>query len=115
MRGVVVMVALRLPHLVLAHVGRDDRLAAGDAPDVVDHVRRVQVPVVRQGLDVAHRGRRPSSTRCALTHGPWSACSHDVEQVVAACLAGRPQIAASAVTFLLISDGSMSMWIFLAF
>ncbi len=50
-----VVVVLRLPHLVLADVGDDDRLALGDAPDVVDDVRRVEVAVVGQRLDVAHR------------------------------------------------------------
>ena len=31
----VVLVVLRLPHLVLAHVGDDDRVAAGGLPEVV--------------------------------------------------------------------------------
>jgi len=42
------------PHLVLAHVGDQDGVAAGDAPDVVDDVRRVEVAGVGQVLDVAH-------------------------------------------------------------
>ena len=50
------VVVLRLPHLVLADVGDDDRAALGGAPEVVDDVRRVQVAVVGQVLDVAHRG-----------------------------------------------------------
>ena len=50
------VVVLRLPHLVLADVGHDDRMPFGRAPDVVDHVRRIQVPVVGQILDVADRG-----------------------------------------------------------
>ena len=50
------VVVLRLPHLVLADVGHDDRAPLGRAPDVVDHVRRIQVPVVGQILDVADRG-----------------------------------------------------------
>ena len=49
-----VVVVLRLPHLVLAHVGDHDGVAAGDAPDVVDDVRRVEVAGVGQVLDVAH-------------------------------------------------------------
>ena len=40
---------------MLADVGHDDRVAVGDAPEVVDHVRRIQVPVVGQVLDVADR------------------------------------------------------------
>ena len=52
----IVLVVLRFPHLVLADVGDDDRLALGEAPDVVDHVRRVQMPVVGQALDVADGG-----------------------------------------------------------
>ena len=49
-------VVLRLPHLVLAHVGGHDRLPAGHAPDVVDDVRRVELAHVGQVLDVADRG-----------------------------------------------------------
>ena len=55
-RGIVVLVVLGFPHLVLAHVGHDERLALGDAPEVVHHVRGVEVPGrVRHRLDVAHR------------------------------------------------------------
>ena len=50
------MVVLRLPHLVLADVGYDDRAAVGGPPQVADDVRRVQVAIVGQVLDVAHRG-----------------------------------------------------------
>ena len=56
---------LRLPHLVLAHVGDDDGVAAGDAPQVVHHVRRVEVAGVGQILDVAHGNR-------ALARLRWS-------------------------------------------
>ena len=52
---ILVMVVLRFPHLVLADVGDDDRLALGHPPDVVDHVRRVEVAVVRQRLNVSDR------------------------------------------------------------
>ena len=52
-----VMVVLRLPHLVLADVGDHDGVGRPRrAPEIVDDVRRVQVPVVGQRLDVAHRG-----------------------------------------------------------
>src|SRR6185503_2718592 len=39
----IVLVVLRFPHLVLADVGDDERLAFGETPDVVDHVRGVEV------------------------------------------------------------------------
>ena len=54
-RGRLVFVVLRLPHLVLADVGHDERLPAGDAPEIVDDVRGVKMPVVGEVLDVAHR------------------------------------------------------------
>ena len=50
----VVLVVLRFPHLVLAHVGDDQRVALGLAPQIVDDVRGVEMPVVGQVLDVAH-------------------------------------------------------------
>ena len=74
-RGVVVLVVLRLPHLVLADVGDDDRLALGDAPDVVDDVRGVEVAVVGQVLDVADRGVALERRRCARATRAWSPCS----------------------------------------
>src|SRR5438046_147267 len=54
--GLIVMVILRFPHLMLADVGDDDGLAARFFPDVVDDVRGVEVPVVRQALNIAYRG-----------------------------------------------------------
>jgi hypothetical protein len=52
-----VVVVLRLPHLVLPNVGDDDGvLTAGRAPQVVDDMRRIQVTIVRQRLNVADRG-----------------------------------------------------------
>ena len=50
------LVVLRFPHLVLADVGDDHRLSFGEPPDVVDHVRRVEVAIVGQRLDVADGG-----------------------------------------------------------
>ena len=41
---------------MLADVGHDKRFAFRQTPDVVDHVRRVQVAIVGQILDVAYRG-----------------------------------------------------------
>ena len=48
---------LRFPHLVLAHVGHDHRVAAARfLPQIVDDVRRVKVAAVGKILDVAHGG-----------------------------------------------------------
>ena len=55
-----VRVVLRLPHLVLAHVGDDDRVAAGGPPQLADDVRRVELAVVGLLEQVA---RRASSSR----------------------------------------------------
>ena len=51
-----VVEVLRLPHLVLAHVGDHNCVASGDAPDVVNDVRGVKVAVVGKVLNIAHRG-----------------------------------------------------------
>ena len=54
-RGFIVMVVLRLPHLVLAHVGDDQRSSLGLAPQIVYHMRGVEMATVRQILNIAHR------------------------------------------------------------
>ena len=41
---------------MLPHVGRHQRLPLGQPPDVMNHVRRVQVPLIRKMSDVAHGG-----------------------------------------------------------
>ena len=51
--GRVVLVVLRLPHLVLAHVGADHRVAAGGPPDVGHHVGGEQLALVGLVQDVA--------------------------------------------------------------
>src|SRR5256884_8991960 len=48
----VVMVILRFPHLVLAHIGDHDGFAVRFFPQVVDHVRGVEMACVRQALNV---------------------------------------------------------------
>src|SRR5438552_3284532 len=53
--GLIVMVILRFPHLMLANVGDDNGIAARLFPDIVDDVRGVEVPVVRQALNIAYR------------------------------------------------------------
>src|SRR5579872_69357 len=51
-----VLVVLRFPHLVLAHVGHDYSFSVARlAPQVVDDVRRIKMPTVRQVLYIAHR------------------------------------------------------------
>ena len=51
------LVILRFPHLVLSHVGDDDGVAAKRLPPkIVDHMRGVQMAVVGQILNIAHRG-----------------------------------------------------------
>ena len=51
--GVFVAVVLGFPHLVLAHVGDDDGLAAGEPPNVMNDMSGVQLPVARHRLNVA--------------------------------------------------------------
>ena len=41
----VVVVILRLPHLVLAHVGDDDGFAVCFLPQIIDDVRGIEWPV----------------------------------------------------------------------
>ena len=51
-----VLVILRLPHLMLAHVGYHNRVRIpGFVPQIVDDMRRVQMSRIRQVLNVAHR------------------------------------------------------------
>ena len=48
-------VVLRLPHLVLAYISHYDRISvACFPPQVIDDVRRVEVTVVREILNVAN-------------------------------------------------------------
>ncbi len=50
------VVVLRFPHLVLANVGHNDRIAVRLTPEVVDHVGGVQMAVVGQVLNIPHGG-----------------------------------------------------------
>jgi hypothetical protein len=50
-----VMVVLRFPHLMLADVGHHDGVAFRHPPDVVDHVRGIQMAIVGQILNVSDR------------------------------------------------------------
>ena len=111
--GLIVLVILGRPHLVLAHVGDDQCLAIGVAPQVVDHVRGVQVPVVGQVLDVAHGA---VALHLVDVRQPFAVIAgFEVRQRSAQAISRRsPTSARSTLTFLLISDGSISMWIFFA-
>ena len=94
---------------MLAHVGHHQRVAAGQAPEIVDHVRGVQVAVVRQVLNVADRDvalerldvrqaimarDRPAPRAAAIRPAP---------------VRKSPAIATSTRTFLFNSARSMSL------
>ena len=55
-RGLVVVVILRFPHLVLADVGDDDGFAVGFFPEIVDDVSGVEMAGVGKALNVANGG-----------------------------------------------------------
>ena len=86
--------------------------AVGRAPEVVDDVRRVEVAVVGQ-VWMSRTAESPfSSSMCAEPRArgrprPTRGSSRSSTS------RRSPTSATSTVTFLLISDGSMSMWIFL--
>ncbi len=111
---VVVLVVLRFPHLVLADVGHDEGLALRDAPEVVHHVRGVQVARrVRHRLDVADR-RVALQLVDLLDPRLAVATAHDGHRACASVSATSPMSGTSTRTFLLISAGSSSQWIFFA-
>ena len=106
---------LRRPHLVLADVGGDDRVAAGRLVEGLDHVLRLDLGV--GGVLVAERvallpdpnarppllqPRRLCGQRAVLGGQPGT------------MLRASPTIGMCAGTFLEISAGSMSMWMNLA-
>ena len=45
--GRFVVVILRFPHLMLTNVCAHDGVTAGQAPDVIDDMGRIEVPVIR--------------------------------------------------------------------
>ena len=104
----VVLVVLRLPHLVLADVGDDDRVAVGQAPEVVDHVRGVEMPVVGQVLNVADGRVALRARRCGVSHADAVAALDERQPVVERRPAGRRRSPTSTRTFLLSSARSMS-------
>jgi hypothetical protein len=112
--GLLEVIELRRPHLVLADLGGDVGVAAlGQRVQPLDRVLRLD--------HVAFPGGRQ-----AVARAPGSICFHQALSAVlvelafgfqtAACLPARkpqsPTMAMSTRTFLLIEDGSMSMWIF---
>ena len=102
------LVVLRLPHLVLAYVGRDHRLRQRSVPEIVDHMRSVEMAIVWRVLDVedgriafhavdgAAAIRAPSRVR--IRSKSWSGAE-----------ARSPINDTCTATFLLISEGSMSI------
>ncbi len=48
-------VILRFPHLVLAHIRNNDRISTRLAPEVIHDVSGIEMAIVRQVLNVAHR------------------------------------------------------------
>ena len=69
------LVILRFPHLVLADVGDDYRVAvARFVPQIVDHVRGVEMAVVGQILNIADGGIALQPPTCA-THSRRSCIS----------------------------------------
>ena len=111
---VVVLVVLGLPHLVLADVGDDERLALGDAPEVVDDVRGEEAAVVRHAAGCRARRSRPCSASMRSSQ-PCARGLRDERQERRERVASRRRRARRRrVTFLLISAGSSSTWIFFA-
>ena len=111
--GEVVVVILGLPHLVLAHVGDDERLALGDAPQVVDHVRGVEVARVSGRVWMSRTAESPLSSRDRSSQPPRRASRRPGAER-AASRRTSPTSGTSTRTFLLISAGSISTWIFFA-
>ncbi len=114
MARVVLLVVLGGPHLVLADIGDHQGFALGEAPQVVDHVRGIQVAVIGQVLDIAHGAVALHLVDVRQPLGCGRAARHAASKSAAACLRRSPIRARSTLTFLLISDGSISKWIFLA-
>ena len=112
---------LRGPHLVLADVGGDDGLAAGEAVDLGHQVLRLDLavggdgaaadaPPSTRGSAATRRGARRRLLRRRLRReSPPAACSASRARA-----SRRPRSGTSGVRFLPISAGSISTWITLA-
>ena len=102
--GLIVVIVLRFPHLVLAHVANHQRLAIGFPPEIVDHVRGVELAQVRQVLDVAYRRialqlhKRDLATHRDRWFQPWAAIQEEDLR------ADRPPEQHQSFTFLPISE-----------
>ena len=105
-------VVLGGPHLVLADVGGDDRVALGGPEHRLDHELRLDLAVLAGARSGA--GAPPASARSCFhqaSRREESVCSARYSRVSfgSTCLAS-PTIGMWAGTFLEISAGSMSMW-----
>ena len=106
------VVVLRRPHLVLADVGGDDRVALGRPVHLLDHELRLdlligRVLVVQRVLLLPAAGSAPTSRRGAIA----SASSARYSRVsFGSTFLTSPTIGMWAGTFLEISAGSTSMW-----
>src|SRR5256885_13637481 len=47
-----VLVILCFPHLMLAYIGDDDRVAVGLTPQIMDYMRGIKMTAVRQPLNI---------------------------------------------------------------
>ncbi len=104
----VVLVVLRFPHLVLAHIGDDDGVALGGMPEIVDDVRGVQMAVVGKVLDIADCAVAFLASIVVQPCVPIARREYAAEESQGpACRS--PMRATSTLTFLLISAGSISM------
>ncbi len=106
------MVVLRRPHLVLSDVGDNQGVALGGAPQIVDHVGGVEMTVVGQVLDVAHG--RIAAVFVDARQPVGAVLGLQVRQELLQVRRRSPIRARSTLTFLLISEASISKWIFLA-
>ena len=106
----VVEAELRGPHLVLADVGGDDRVALRERVQPVEHVLRAQAALLR----VLERVLLAPARRICVSHSAVSQPARPAGAGPRSRAARRRRIDTSGCTILLNSAGSMSMWIFTA-
>ena len=107
---------LRRPHLVLADLGGDvDVAVLGQLVEPLDRVLRLDdvVRVAGRRATCARATCRSASTsRASAVLSGCCACCATAAIMSSSTCAQSPTIGTSTRTFLLIDDGSMSMWIF---
>ena len=93
------MVVLRFPHLMLPDVGHHDGVAFRHPPDVVDHMRRIQMPIVGQ-IRMSRTAESPLRSEMCASHCDRSTSAiRGIQPWTTAPTS--PEMAASTVTFLL--------------